>query len=64
MMRTILSNEDSSSRKDVVILNAAAALASESGNFPAAITEARQSLESGAALEKLKALIEMSQSFK
>ena len=64
MLRTILSNEDTSSRKDVVILNAAAALASESGDFPSAIVEARQSLESGAALEKLKALIEMSQSFK
>ncbi|MCP4140521.1 MAG: anthranilate phosphoribosyltransferase [Chloroflexi bacterium] len=63
MLRTILSNEDSSSRKDVVILNAAAALASESGDFASAITEAREALESGAALAKLKALIEMSQSF-
>ena len=64
MMRTVLSNEDSSSRKDVIILNAAAALVSVSGNFPEAIAEARKSLESGAALEKLEALIKMSQSFK
>ena len=63
MMRAILTNEDQSSRRDVVILNAAAALASESGDFLSAIDEARQSLESGVALEKLDALIEMSQTF-
>ena len=63
MLRAVLSNQDQSSRRDVVMLNAAAALASESGDFASAIKEARQSLESGAALAKLDQLIEKSRSF-
>ena len=63
MLRDLLSGEDQSPRRDVVLLNAAAALVAEDGDFPAAITEARQSLESGAALDKLERLTAMSQSF-
>lgn len=63
MLRDLLSGEDKSPRRDVVLLNAAAALASEDGNFPAAIAEADQALESGAALSKLDQLIKMSQSY-
>jgi anthranilate phosphoribosyltransferase len=50
MLRSLLSGEDQSPRRDVVLLNAAAALASEDGDFPTAIAEAQQSLESGAAM--------------
>jgi anthranilate phosphoribosyltransferase len=63
MMRALLSGADQSPRRDVVVLNAAAALASESGDFPNAIAEARQSLVSGAALAKLNQLATMSQSY-
>jgi anthranilate phosphoribosyltransferase len=62
MMHDLLSGEDQSPRRDVVVLNAAAALASESGDFPTAIAEAKQSLDSGAALTKLNQLASMSQS--
>jgi len=63
MLSAILKGEDQSARRDVVLLNAAAALAAEDGDFPAAIIDARQSLESGAALSKLNHLVLMSQSF-
>jgi len=63
MMRALLSGEDQSPRRDVVVLNAAAALASESGDFPTAIAEAQQSLDSGAALVKLNQLTTISQSY-
>lgn len=63
MLSALLKGEDQSARRDVVLLNAAAALAAEDGNFPAAIAEARQSLESGAALTKLNHLVMKSQSF-
>jgi anthranilate phosphoribosyltransferase len=63
MLCALLSGEDQSPRRDVVLLNAAAALVAEEGDFPAAITEARQSLESGTALDKLNHLVLMSQSF-
>jgi anthranilate phosphoribosyltransferase len=63
MLRALLNGKDQSPRCDVVVLNAAAALASESGDFPNAIAEARQSLDGGAALAKLNHLLLMSQSF-
>jgi anthranilate phosphoribosyltransferase len=63
MLRSLLSGEDKSPRRDVVLLNAAAALASEDGDFPNAIAEARHSLDSGAALTKLDLLMTHSQSF-
>jgi len=45
----------------VALLNAAAALAAESGDFPASLQEAVQSLESGAALSRLDGLVILSQ---
>ncbi len=62
LLRGVLSNRDRSPRRDVVLLNAAAALATRHGDFNLALDEARRSLESGAALDKLEALIECSQS--
>ena len=63
MLRALLNGEDRTPRRDVILLNAAAALAAENGDFPAALAETRQSLESGAALAKLSQLTQMSQSF-
>ena len=66
MMRDLLSGGDRSPRRDVLLLNAAAALAlPEAGEDPVgaireALEAAEQSLESGAALEKLEALVELS----
>ena len=50
-------------RRSAVVLNAAAAIAADSGDLPAAVTEAEQALVSGAALAKLEALIGYSQRF-
>ena len=61
-MYAILSGEDDSPRKDVVILNAAAALSTVEGDFKNAVEKARAALDSGAALIKLDALVETSQS--
>jgi len=63
MLRKLLSGEDKSPRRDVVLLNAAAALASEDGDFQTALAEARQSIDSDAAISKLDHLIALSQSF-
>jgi len=63
MMRDILSGKDNSPRKDVVIFNAAAALAAEDGDFSSALSKVQQALESGKALNKLDQLIERSQAF-
>ena len=57
MLRALLSGQDRSPRADVVLLNSAAALAAETGDLPAALQEARESLESGAALAKLEAFL-------
>jgi anthranilate phosphoribosyltransferase len=68
MMHNVLSGADRSPRRDVVLLNAAAALAlPRAGDDPVAaireaISEAEYSLDCGAALEKLDALVELSQS--
>jgi anthranilate phosphoribosyltransferase len=61
IMRDLLSCRDNSPRQDVVLLNSAAALATETGDFPAALEAARKSLTSGAALEKLESLTAYSQ---
>lgn len=60
-LRAILAGEDRSPRRDVVLLNAAAALAVESGDLRAGLREATEALDSGAALAKLDALAAMSQ---
>ncbi len=61
ILRALLSGIDESPHQDVVLLNAAAALASQSGDFTGALREARQSIHSGAALDKLDQLVAMSQ---
>ncbi|HEX9019155.1 MAG TPA: anthranilate phosphoribosyltransferase [Anaerolineaceae bacterium] len=61
IMRRVLACEDDSPRRDVVLFNTAAALATVDGDFSGALAEARQSLESGAALEKLDRLVAYSQ---
>lgn len=60
MMRALLGGQLQGARRDATLLNAAAALAAETGDFPAALAEARAALDSGAALRKLDALVEFS----
>jgi anthranilate phosphoribosyltransferase len=61
ILRSLLSCQDDSPRRDVVLLNSAAALATEDGDLERGLIEAETSLRSGAALEKLDALISFSQ---
>ncbi|MCE1252802.1 MAG: anthranilate phosphoribosyltransferase [Anaerolineae bacterium] len=61
ILRGLLSGKDSSPRRDVVLLNSAAALAAEDGDLEAGLALAEESLRSGAALERLDALIAFSQ---
>jgi anthranilate phosphoribosyltransferase len=66
MMRAMFSGAPGAAadaRRDAVLLNAAAAIAAESGDFKAALQEARASLEDGKALARLDGLIEFSRSF-
>jgi anthranilate synthase/phosphoribosyltransferase len=62
-MRSLLSGQDGTACRDVVLLNAAAAMATETGDFNLALADAFTSLESGAALAKLDGLIAISQKF-
>lgn len=57
----ILDGIDNSPRKDVILLNAAAALAIVDGGFESGLEKARDSLESGAAMEKLEHMISFTQ---
>lgn len=61
LLKALLTGEDSSPRQDVVLLNAAVALATRDGDLGDALQQARRSLESGAAMEKLDELIAYSQ---
>ncbi len=63
LLRAILSNEVEGPKRDVVVLNAAAAIAAANvvDNIKEAIPLAEESLKSGAALKKLEALIAFSQ---
>ena len=56
ILRDLLAGDDQSPRRDVVLLNAAAALATEDGNFDRALKQARTALEDGKALETLEKL--------
>ena len=62
-MRELLGNKNSDAILDAVILNAAGLLSAETGNFKTAITEAREAIRNGSALNKLDALVEFSNSF-
>jgi len=61
ILRALLACEDTSPRRDVVLLNSAAALALEHGDFQSALAQAELSLDSGAALGKLDGLVSFSQ---
>jgi anthranilate synthase/phosphoribosyltransferase len=63
MMRDLLAGKLNGARRDAILLNAAAALAAETGELKSALEEARESLASGKALAKLDALLEYSRSF-
>jgi anthranilate phosphoribosyltransferase len=63
MMRSLLTGKLNGARRDAVLLNAAAALAAETGDLPAALAEATAAIDSGAAQAKLNALVTFSQSF-
>ena len=60
VMRGLLGGQVNGARRSAVLLNAAAALAAETGDLPAAVAEAERALDSGAALGKLEALIDYS----
>jgi anthranilate phosphoribosyltransferase len=61
VMRGLLGGQVNGARRSAVLLNAAAAIAADSGDLPAAVAEAEQALDSGAALAKLEALVAFSQ---
>ena len=61
ILRGLLSGQDTSPRRDVVLLNSAAALAVQNGDFPAALAAADESLRSGAALDRLERMVAFSQ---
>lgn len=63
MMRDLLSNKLNGARREAVLLNAAAALAAETGDFKSALEEATASLDNGQALAKLDALVAFTQQF-
>lgn len=62
MMWDLLAGSLNGARRDAVLLNAAGVLAAESGDFPFALAEARESLMSGAALAKLNAFVDYTRS--
>jgi anthranilate phosphoribosyltransferase len=63
LLLSLLKNEVEGPRRDVVVLNAAAAIvaAGVTDSIKEAIPIAEESIKSGAALKKLEALIEFSQ---
>lgn len=60
-LKAILSGEDVGPCRDVVLLNAAGAIATVEGNFETGLQKAEEALESGVALTKLEALVSKSQ---
>ncbi len=61
--RTILNGRDRSSRRDVVLLNAAAALvaAGKAADLPTGIAQAAESIDSGAAMDVLQKFVAFTQ---
>jgi anthranilate phosphoribosyltransferase len=60
-LRAILNGDDGGPRKDVILLNAAAAIATVNGGLERGLIQARTALENGAALSKLDQLITFTQ---
>ncbi len=63
ILRGILSGEIQGPKRDAVLLNAAAALSTECGDWEAGLAEARESIDSGAALDVLERFIAKTRSF-
>jgi anthranilate phosphoribosyltransferase len=61
MLKELLTGEDRSPRRDVVLLNAAVALSTHKYDLDDALMEATRSLDSGAAAAKLEKLVAYSQ---
>jgi len=61
--RDILSGADQGPRRDIVLLNAAGALALKDNDWPAGLAAARQAIDSGAALATLEQWIERTNGF-
>ncbi len=61
ILRELLSGRDTSPRRDVVLLNSAAALAVQTGDFPGGLAAADESLRSGAALDRMERMVAFSQ---
>ena len=62
--RAILGGEEHGPKRDMVILNAAAAIAAETGDWQAAVEEAREAIDSGRALRVLDAFVAYTQAQK
>jgi anthranilate phosphoribosyltransferase len=62
--RGVLSGKDRGPRRDIVLLNAAAALGLDDDDWPAGLQAARESIDSGAALAALETWLEMTNSFR
>ena len=63
MLRELFTGKRNGARRNAVLLNAAAALAAETGDFKSGLEEAKACLDSGEALARLDALVEFSRSF-
>jgi anthranilate phosphoribosyltransferase len=61
--RLILSGEDQGPRRDIVLLNAAAAICLETGDWHQSLQNARQAIDSGAALQTLDSWISKTKGF-
>jgi anthranilate phosphoribosyltransferase len=61
--RDILSGADQGPRRDIVLLNSAGALALECNDWPASLAQAREAIDSGAALKTLDTWIQKTNSF-
>jgi anthranilate phosphoribosyltransferase len=63
ILRGVLSGEITGPKREVVLLNAAAALSTESGDWDAGLRAASQSIDSGAALNALDRFVDKTQSY-
>ncbi len=60
---SILSGDEMGPKREIVLLNAAAALSVETGDIAAGLIEARRAIDTGAALETLEAWVAKTNSF-